>query len=123
MQVMPATGRFLARREGLGRVDLTDPGLNVRLGSSYLAQLLSTFDGDSAAALAAYNAGPGRVARWRKEGASLAPDEFIESIPLAEPRDYVKKVLFFEGAYRVLYGDRLRPAAPSAATLPVSPLP
>lgn len=104
MQVMPATGRFLTRQEHRkGLVDLTDPFENVALGSRYLAQLLSRFSGDAGAALAAYNAGPGRVERWKREGRHLSPDEFIEAIPLSEPRDYVKRVLFFEGAYASLY--------------------
>ncbi len=105
MQVMPATGRYLARREGLRRrPDLDDPAENVRLGAGYLSQLLELFGGDRIAGLAAYNAGPGRVLRWRRERGSLDRDEFVESIPLSEPRDYVKKVLFFEGAYAALYG-------------------
>ncbi|MEO6325833.1 MAG: lytic transglycosylase domain-containing protein [Thermoanaerobaculia bacterium] len=120
MQVMPATGRFLLRLEKRrGSVDLTDPKENVTLGARYLAQLLAQFDGDAGAALAAYNAGPGRVRRWKREGGSLPADEFIESIPLSEPRDYVKKVLFFQGAYSSLYaraGSPL-PAELSPATL------
>ena len=112
MQVMPATGRFLLRLEKRrGRVDLTDPRENVTLGARYLAQLLAQFGGDAGAALAAYNAGPGRVRRWKREGGTLSPDEFIESIPLSEPRDYVKKVLFFQGAYSSLY-------APAGGPLP-----
>ena len=97
--------------------------MNVKLGARYLAMMLRDFDGDRIAALAGYNAGPGRPKRWRRQAPGLAADEFLEAMPLFEPRDYVKKVLFFEGAYRVLYGDRLRPAAPAAATLPVPALP
>ena len=62
MQVMPSTGRLLYRKEnGKGRPDLNDPAANLRLGARYLRQLLDAFSGDTAAALAAYNAGPGRV--------------------------------------------------------------
>ncbi len=105
MQLMPATGRALHRREKQkGRPDLADPAVNVRLGVTYLKQLLDQFDGDLVLVLSAYNAGPGRARRWKKELGSLPADEFVESIPLPESRLYVKRVLFFEGAYAALYG-------------------
>ena len=113
MQVMPATGRQLHRREGHGaRPDLRSPAVNVRLGVAYLRQMLDLFGGDPVLALAAYNAGPGRARRWRADLGSLPPDEFVESIPIAESRHYVKRVLFFEGAYAALYG---LPASPPAS--------
>lgn len=112
MQVMPGTGRYLLRKENKrGRPDLKDPEVNVRLGARYLAMMLNEFDGDRIAALAGYNAGPGRPRRWKKQAPGLAADEFLEAMPLFEPRDYVKKVLFFEAAYAVLHG------------VPVAPLP
>jgi soluble lytic murein transglycosylase len=112
MQVMPATGRLLARLEKKrGRPNLADPAENLRLGARYLASLLKLFGGDEIAALAAYNAGPGRVARWRREGRKLRPDELLESIPMKEPRDYVKRVLYYQGAYASLYGLPLAPRA------------
>jgi hypothetical protein len=113
MQVMPATGRLLARRERRRAGDLKDPAENLRLGARYLASLVRLFGGDEAAALAAYNAGPGRMLRWRREGKSLRRDELLESIPMKEPRDYVKRVLFFQGAYAALYGLPLAPGQPA----------
>jgi soluble lytic murein transglycosylase-like protein len=105
MQVMPATGKHLYRTEHRrGKPDLLDPAVNVHLGTRYIADMLRIFQGDVVAALAAYNAGPGRVARWKREMAHLEMDEFVESMPLSEPRDYVKKVLFFKAAYSALYG-------------------
>ena len=105
MQVMPGTGRYLLRQENKrGRPDLKDPEVNVRLGARYLAMMLRAFDGDRIAALAGYNAGPGRPKRWRRQAPGLAADEFLEALPLFEPRDYVKRVLFFEAAYAVLHG-------------------
>ncbi len=110
MQVMPGTGRDLLRREGRrGRPDLKDPEVNVALGARYLAMMLREFDGDRIAALAGYNAGPGRPRRWRRQAPALAADEFLEAMPLFEPRDYVKRVLFFEAAYAVLHGAALDP--------------
>ncbi len=116
MQVMPATGRQLERRGRRGpRPDLLDPAVNARLGVAYLRQLLDTFAGDSVLALAAYNAGPSRVRRWRTDLASLPADEFLESIPVAESRHYIRRILFFEGAYASLYG------LPSSASPPRTP--
>ena len=112
MQVMPGTGRYLLRQEkARGRPDLKDPEVNVKLGARYLAMMLREFDGDRISALAGYNAGPGRPKRWRSQAPGLADDEFLEAMPLFEPRDYVKRVLFFEAAYAVLHG------------VPVAPLP
>jgi soluble lytic murein transglycosylase-like protein len=110
MQVMPGTGRYLLRRERKrGRPDLSDPDVNVRLGARYLAMMLREFDGDRIAALAAYNAGPGRPKRWKRQAPGLAADEFLEAMPLFEPRDYVKRILFFEAAYAVLHGAPVDP--------------
>jgi soluble lytic murein transglycosylase-like protein len=124
MQVMPATGRTLFRREngGKGRPDLRDPGENVRLGAAYLRDLLAEFHGDTASAVAAYNAGPGRVRSWKKAAGPVASDEFLESIPIAETRVYVKRVLYFQGAYAALYGLPLDAQAPHLdAATPLSP--
>ena len=124
MQVMPATGRLLYRKEnGKGRPDLTDPGANLRLGARYLKQLIDAFSGDTAAALAAYNAGPGHVRAWKK-ASNLAPeDEFLESIPFGETRSYVKRVLFFQSVYSSLYGLPLDEAPPVAALPAAEPTP
>ncbi|HSB37211.1 MAG TPA: transglycosylase SLT domain-containing protein [Thermoanaerobaculia bacterium] len=123
MQLMPATGRALHRREsGRGRPDLRDPAVNVHLGVMYLKQRLDQFDGDVVLALAAYNAGPGRARRWKKELRHLPADEFVEAIPASETRAYVKRVLFFQGAYAALYG--LPPdlsASPAPGPAPVTP--
>jgi len=122
MQLMPATGRALHRREKQkGRPDLADPAVNVRLGVTYLKQLLDQFEGDRVLALSAYNAGPGRARRWKRELGSLPPDEFVESIPLPESRLYVKRVLFFEGAYAALYGLPL--TVPATLTPKAAPVP
>ncbi|MBK9089168.1 MAG: lytic transglycosylase domain-containing protein [Holophagales bacterium] len=122
MQVMPGTGRYLLRKENKrGRPDLKDPEVNVKLGARYLAMMLREFDGDRIAALAGYNAGPGRPKRWRRQAPGLAADEFLEAMPLFEPRDYVKRVLFFEAAYAVLHGVPVEPLPLEAS--PVSERP
>ena len=115
MQLMPATGRQLERRGRRGpRPDLLNPAVNVRLGVTYLRQLLDAFEGDAVLALAAYNAGPARARRWRTDLGFLPADEFVESIPVAESRQYIRRILFFERAYAALYGLRAS-TAPSLA--------
>ena len=122
MQVMPGTGRYLLRKEGRrGRPNLRDPEVNVALGARYLAMMLQEFGGERVAALAGYNAGPGRPKRWRRLAPALEADEFLEAIPLFETRDYVKRVLFFEAAYSVLHGVAVDPLPAGGA--PVSPRP
>ena len=123
MQVMPATGKSMNRRENgsKGRPDLRDPAENVHLGAAYLRDLLAEFHGDSAAAVAAYNAGPGRVRSWKRAAGGAPMDEFLEGIPISETRVYVKRVLYFQSAYAALYGlpldtpvPRLEAPAPAA---------
>ncbi len=94
MQLMPATARWTAKRIGLDyRADMiNDRDVNLRLGATYLKLVLDDFGGSQPLAAAAYNAGPGRPRRWR-EGPPIEPAAWAETIPFAETRDYVKKVL------------------------------
>lgn len=106
MQLLPETARRVARSLGVRGFRfsmLTNPDWNLRLGTTYLARLLERF-GALHLALAAYNAGEHRVARWLAERRDLAPEEFIEDIPFAETRNYIKKVLGTMDDYRRLYG-------------------
>ncbi len=110
MQLIPATGRLVARRYGLRRLSperLYDPALNIRLGTAYLADQLRRF-GRIEYALAAYNAGPVRVTRWLRELPTEEMDEWIESIPISETREYVKNILRNVAHYRRLYGSSSR---------------
>lgn len=107
MQVMPATGRGLAGRAGVGAVDaarLRDPETNVKLGTLFLADQVRRYR-TLAEVFAAYNAGPGRVARWRAFPEYRDEDLFVERIPFEETRDYVKKVKLYAGVYELLYAD------------------
>lgn len=116
-QVMPRTGRSLHRKEGKkGQPDLRDPDVSARLGARYLREMLQAFGGNTLLALAAYNAGPSRAARWRREMGRRSPDELLESIPFAETRDYVRRVLFYGETYAALRGIPAR--ATGAAALP-----
>jgi len=103
MQLMPATGRSMARKVGVpvSAKSLDNVEYNITLGSAYYSQLLERFEGNRAVALAAYNAGPNRVKNWLR--ADLPLDAWIETIPYRETRNYVKAVL----AYSVVFDYRL----------------
>lgn len=106
MQVMPATGRLIARQLGVRgwRADhLDEPALNLRFGTFYLGQVLQRFNGDLIRALAAYNAGPGRVPVWSVGRAADDPELFIERIGFRETRDYVRIIQRNLALYRALY--------------------
>ena len=101
MQLMPGTAQGIARQLGMPYSPdrLTTDGLyNITLGRSYFEQLLDDFGGSYALAIAAYNAGPGRVRQWLQEfGDPRGPDismvDWIEMIPFHETRAYVQRVL------------------------------
>ncbi|AGC41569.1 transglycosylase SLT domain-containing protein [Myxococcus stipitatus DSM 14675] len=105
-QLMPDTARTVARQLKLpevGEAGLLQPAQNVRLGAAYLGQLLQRFDGNVAYAVAAYNAGPAAVDRWRQALPEAELDEWVEHITFDETREYVKHVLGSYGAYKLLY--------------------
>ena len=98
MQVMPATARETARRIGMTGFtadQITDRDTNIAIGTGYLKLVLDDVGGSMPMAAAAYNAGPGRPRTWRGQPGSPTLDAAIwaESVPFAETRDYVKKVL------------------------------
>lgn len=95
MQVMPATGKWVAGKIGLAGYHagmLSDPNTNVLLGTSYMRLILDGLDNHPVLASAGYNAGPNRARRWRDER-SLEGAIYAETIPIDETRDYVKKVM------------------------------
>ncbi|MGB7137543.1 MAG: transglycosylase SLT domain-containing protein, partial [Acidobacteriaceae bacterium] len=105
MQLLPVVGRAMAREEGLHHFrtdDLLDPATNIRLGTLYLKQMLDKFGGQREYAFAAYNAGDDRVADWQSIGNYHGMDEFVESIPFTETREYVQAILRNEEMYREL---------------------
>jgi soluble lytic murein transglycosylase len=107
MQVMPATGQLVSKRQGGGTISATDlynPSLNIKLGMNYLAQVLGQF-GRIEYAAAAYNAGPSRARRWIAERGSMDIEDWIESIPFSETRGYVQGVLRYAANYRRLYKE------------------
>ncbi len=120
-QLVPATGRQLARRAGVKRFStnmLFQPSMNLRLGTTYLRSLLDQWGGKWEETLASYNAGKTHVLEWIKWGNFQEPGEFVETIPFTETREYVQSVLRNAAAYKRIYGTRLaqaqnEPAAPA----------
>lgn len=107
MQLLPTTGKTLAREEGISHFEtfqLLDPATNIRLGTRYLRQMLDKFGGVQEYALAAYNAGDSRVVDWQSAGPYSGMDEFVESIPFTQTRDYVEAILRNEETYRAIDG-------------------
>ncbi len=105
LQLMPETATRVARAVQLDEFDPNDlfrPAVNIELGSAYLGQLLARFDGNAAAAIGSYNAGPEAVARWQP-GGGAPEDVWIEQIPYDQTRGYVKRVLRSLHVYRVIY--------------------
>lgn len=99
MQLMPSTARLTARKHNYrySRSRLMRPGYNTAVGGLYFADLIDNYGGNRVLALAAYNAGPNRVRRWREGGLSVA--RWVDTIPFKETREYVRAVL----AYNVIY--------------------
>ncbi|MET0266513.1 MAG: transglycosylase SLT domain-containing protein [Duganella sp.] len=110
MQVMPSTGRWVAKKLGLtdfAQDMLTDVKTNIMLGTNYLNMVLGNMDGSQVLATAAYNAGPGRSRAWRgKLDKPMEAAVFIESIPFFETRDYVKNVMSNANYYAALFEGR-----------------
>jgi soluble lytic murein transglycosylase len=99
MQLMPATGKNVAQRIKLpysGLDTLTNPDSNIRLGTTYLGEMLQRFGGNRVLATAAYNAGPHRVDAWLPQVGNIDARIWIENIPFNETRGYVRRVLAAE---------------------------
>ena len=108
MQLLPETARWVAEQSGERDFFpdlLYDPEVNIRLGTWYLAYLLQVFGGREALALAAYNAGRGRVERWMQDGGWDGSLERLHAIPYGETRRFVERVLRMRALYRWLYQE------------------
>ena len=114
MQILPSTAQHVRERnadigsEDANRDALFDPSRNMELGQRYLSELLGMpeIDGNLFLAAAAYNAGPGNLARWRRDLSDITdPLLFIESLSFGETRDYVEKVMANFWIYRLRLGQ------------------
>jgi soluble lytic murein transglycosylase len=104
--LLPKTGKNVAREEKLRHFapsQLLTPAVNLQLGTRYFREMVDKF-GAFEYALAAYNAGSNRVDDWLGQGKYRDPQEFVESIPFTETREYVQAILRNANVYRQLYG-------------------
>jgi soluble lytic murein transglycosylase len=102
MQLMPRTAKEVARKHNIqlrNNSQLLQPETNITIGSTYLRTLYDEFESNVIFATAAYNAGPHRVKKWLGNSNHLPLDIWVEQIPYAETRQYVKNVL----AYTVIF--------------------
>jgi soluble lytic murein transglycosylase-like protein/TolA-binding protein len=101
MQIMPATGNELGRHlHGVFTATrLDDPLTNIEIGAFHLKHLLALCGGNTQLVAASYNAGQGNVLKWRRAAPRKPMDEFLESIPFPETRNYVKRVTLLRSAY------------------------
>jgi soluble lytic murein transglycosylase len=107
MQLLPRTGKGEAKKEGLQHYttdSLLNPTTNIELGTHYFRQMIDHFGGQIEYALAAYNAGEERVEDWRASGTYRDIDEFVESIPFTETREYVQAIVRNAEVYKRVYG-------------------
>ncbi|MCB1737302.1 MAG: lytic transglycosylase domain-containing protein, partial [Gammaproteobacteria bacterium] len=106
MQLMPRTAKLVAKKikaKVRHSNDLTEPELNVRLGTYYLRSVYDDLAENPVLATAAYNAGPHRVRKWLPEtGKPMEADLWVELVPFNETREYLRRVL----AYSVIYDMR-----------------
>jgi soluble lytic murein transglycosylase-like protein len=109
MQIMPQTAVTIthdASLAGRNKIRLDDPIYSITLGQNYLRDLIERQNGNLFSIAAAYNAGEGNLSKWQ----SLRADDtdpllFIETIPLAETRDYIKRVMTNMWMYRLRLGE------------------
>lgn len=106
MQIMPDTAKLVARQmgESYNPAALSDMNTNIRYGTFYLSTIQRQLSDSPVLATAGYNAGPNRARRWQPEWQSLASDQYTETIPLLETRDYVKHVMENATHYGALLG-------------------
>ncbi|MCC6302625.1 MAG: transglycosylase SLT domain-containing protein [Gammaproteobacteria bacterium] len=101
MQLLPQTARKMAgylRLPDPGRMDLLNVSTNLQLGIAHLRQLIDRYD-NPLVAVAAYNAGAGRVDRWLPQDAITGSDQWAETVPFAETRGYIQNVIYFASVY------------------------
>lgn len=107
MQIMPNTAKLIARQMGetYNPAALSEMNTNIRYGTFYLSMIHGQLSGNAVLATAGYNAGPNRARRWQPDFQPISADQYTESIPLLETRDYVKHVMTNATHYGVVLGQ------------------
>jgi len=110
MQILPSTAEFLAHLSGgvgFETQDLAHPAVNIAYGSYYLRYLLDHYHGNEVLAVAAYNAGLANVDEWVARARAGGGELTVAAIPFPETREYVRRVLAAQSAYRATYARQL----------------
>ncbi|HEY9650589.1 MAG TPA: lytic transglycosylase domain-containing protein, partial [Coleofasciculaceae cyanobacterium] len=108
MQVLPSIGAKVAQNLDLKKYSLSNPDDNIKLGTWLLQETHQAHKNNSLLAVASYNAGQGNTSKWLTGTAPVDPDEFVESIPFGETRDYVKQVFGNYWNYLRLYEPQVQ---------------
>ena len=106
MQLLPSVGKGLAKEMKIRHFtqdELLTANTNLLLGTRYFKHMVDHYDGQVEYALAAYNAGADRVDDWRKNGNFADVEEFVESIPFTQTREYVQAIMRNAALYKLLY--------------------
>ena len=120
MQVMPSTARWVANRMGepYQQSLLSDMDTNIRWGTFYLNHIFGQLGGQPVLATAGYNAGPLRAKRWQPTNAPLSADQYTETIPFLETRDYVKQVMTNAVHYGLIFNQGTQSLQKRMGTIP-----
>lgn len=105
MQLTDETARFCAEKLGieLKDGDVYNPDINIRLGVYYLKRTFELFDGDVTLAVAAYNAGEGRVRAWLRDERYSSDGKTLHTIPYEETKNHIEKIQTYQKVYKILY--------------------
>lgn len=106
MQITESTGQWAAEKIGIEDFetnDLLEPETNIKIGCWYLSELLEQFDGEKTTALAAYNAGSGKVNGWLSEAEYSLDGKTLNKIPYEETLNYVRKIELIYKLYKFVY--------------------
>lgn len=120
MQVMPSTARWVAARMGepFEQSQLSDMDTNIRWGTFYLNHIYGQLGGQPVLATAGYNAGPLRAKRWQPTYSPLTADQYAETIPFLETRDYVKQVMTNAVHYGLIFNQGSQSLQKRMGTIP-----
>lgn len=121
MQIMPDTAKWVARQlgESYSSAALSNMQTNIRYGTFYLSHIHGELSNQPVLATAGYNAGPNRAKRWQPMDQPLEGDQYTESIPLLETRDYVKNVMTNATYYGLIFGRNNQTIAQRMGKIPV----